>query len=46
MLLISLVGCMFGWARHETGSTAVAAIMHSTFNLTQFALYLWRTRTL
>jgi membrane protease YdiL (CAAX protease family) len=46
MLLISLVGCVFGWAKYKTRSTAVAAIMHSAFNLTQFALYLWRTRTL
>lgn len=46
MLLISLVGCVFGWAKHKTQSTAAAAFMHSTFNLTQFAAFLWQTRPL
>lgn len=36
MLLISLVGCVFGWAKYKTGSTATSALMHSIFNLTQF----------
>ena len=46
MLLISLVGCAFGWAKYKTQSTATAAFMHSTFNLTQFAAFLWQARTL
>ncbi len=46
MLLISLAGCVFGWAKYKTQSTAAAAFMHSAFNLTQFAALLWQTRTL
>jgi membrane protease YdiL (CAAX protease family) len=45
MLLISLVGCVFGWAKYKTQSTAAAAFMHATFNLTQFAAFLWQART-
>ena len=30
MLLISVAGCVFGWARYKTQSTAAAAFMHST----------------
>lgn len=46
MLLISLVGCVFGWARYRTGSTITSAFMHSTFNLTQFAAFLVQSKTL
>lgn len=46
MLLISLVGCVFGWAKYKTQSTAAAAFMHATFNLTQFAAFLYQARTL
>jgi membrane protease YdiL (CAAX protease family) len=46
MLLISLVGCVLGWAKYQTQSTAAAAFMHSTYNLTQFAAFLWHARTL
>ncbi len=46
ILLISLVGCVFGWAKYKTRSTVTSALMHSTFNLAQFAALLWRTRTL
>jgi membrane protease YdiL (CAAX protease family) len=46
VLLISLAGCVFGWAKYKTHSTAAAAFMHSTFNLAQFAGFLWRIRTL
>lgn len=46
MLLISLVGCSFGWARYRTGSTITSAFMHSTFNLTQFAALLIQSRSL
>jgi len=46
MLLISLVGCVFGWAKYKTQSTAASAFMHSTFNLTQFAAFLLQARTI
>lgn len=46
MLLISVAGCAFGWARHKTQSTVAAAFMHSTFNLTQFAAFLVQARTI
>jgi membrane protease YdiL (CAAX protease family) len=46
MLLISLAGCVFGWAKYRTQSTLASALMHCTFNLTQFAALLWRSRTL
>jgi membrane protease YdiL (CAAX protease family) len=46
MLLISVAGCVFGWAKYKTGSTAASAFMHSTFNLTQFAALLINARTL
>jgi CAAX protease family protein len=44
MLLVSLAGCVFGWARYKTRSTIAGALMHSTFNLVQFAAFLWKTR--
>ena len=46
MLLISLVGCTFGWAKYKTQSTAAAAFMHSTFTLAQFAAFVWQSRPL
>jgi CAAX protease family protein len=46
ILLISAAGCIFGWARYKTQSTAAAAFIHSTFNLTQFAAFLVQSRTL
>jgi membrane protease YdiL (CAAX protease family) len=46
MLLISLVGCTFGWVKYKTRSTIAAAFMHSTFNLTQFVAFLYQSRTL
>ncbi len=46
ILLITVAGSIFGWARYKTGSTAAAAFMHSTFNLTQFAAFLAQSRTL
>ncbi len=36
MILISLAGVAFGWARYRTGTTVNSALMHCTFNLTQF----------
>ena len=46
MLLISIVGCVLGWAKYKTGSTVTSAFMHSTFNLTQFVAFLVQNRTL
>ncbi len=40
MLLVSVVGCLLGWARYKTQSTIASALMHSTFNLTQFVAFL------
>jgi len=46
MLMISLVGCALGWIKHRAQSTTAAAYMHCTFNLTQFAAFLWQARAL
>jgi membrane protease YdiL (CAAX protease family) len=46
MLLISMAGCVFGWARYKGQSTVASAFMHSTFNLTQFAAFLMQARSL
>jgi membrane protease YdiL (CAAX protease family) len=46
MLLISLAGCVFGWARYKTRSTVAGALMHSTFNLAQFAAFLLQARSI
>jgi CAAX protease family protein len=46
ILLISLVGTALGWVKYKTQSTAAAAFLHSTYNLAQFAGFLWQTRTL
>jgi membrane protease YdiL (CAAX protease family) len=45
VVLISTAGSVFGWVRFKTGSTAAAAFMHSTYNLTQFAAFLAQNRT-
>ncbi len=44
VLLISVAGMVFGWVRVKTGSTAAAAFMHATYNLTQFAAFLAQNR--
>ncbi len=46
MLLLSLVGCVLGWTKYKTKSTFASALMHCTFNLTQFAALVWRSQTL
>lgn len=46
MLLISAVGCAFGWARYKSRSTLTSAFMHSTFNLTQFVAFLAQAKSL
>lgn len=44
LTLLSGVGCVFGWARYSTGSTAVPAVMHAGYNATLFAAYLLSKR--
>jgi uncharacterized protein len=46
MLLISMAGCVFGWAKYKTQSTMTSAFMHASFNLTQFAAFLVQQRSL
>ncbi len=46
MLLISVVGCVFGWVKYKTRSTITSALMHATFNLTQFAALLVQAQSL
>jgi membrane protease YdiL (CAAX protease family) len=45
ILLISLAGVAFGYARQITRSTTAAFLMHATFNLTQFVGFLVSQRT-
>jgi hypothetical protein len=40
--LVGIAGCAFGWARLKTGSTAAAAAMHATYNMTLFAGLLYQ----
>ena len=44
MLLVATAGCVFGWVRFRTGSTAAAVFMHSTYNMMQLAAFLIQTR--
>jgi uncharacterized protein len=44
-LLISVSGMAFGWVRFRSGSTAAAVALHSTYNLTQLAVFLAQNRT-
>ena len=46
VLLVAVAGSVFGWVRYNTGSTAAAAFMHSTYNLTQFAAFVAQSRTI
>ena len=46
VLLISAAGSIFGWIKYRTQSTAAAAFMHSTYNLTQFAAFLAQSHSL
>ena len=40
VVLISVAGSVFGWARYRSGSTAASTLMHSTYNATQLAAFL------
>ena len=37
LVLLSGVGCTFGWARFKTGSTGIPAVMHAGYNATFMA---------
>ena len=37
LLLLSGVGCIFGWARYKTGSTGIPTVMHASYNATFMA---------
>lgn len=39
-LLIAVAGTIFGWVRYKTNSTTASTLMHSAYNLTQFAAFL------
>jgi uncharacterized protein len=39
LVLLTMVGCAFGWARYRSGSTAVAAVMHAAYNFTFMVAY-------
>jgi len=45
VLMISLAGVAFGYARQYARSTTAAFLMHSTFNLTQFAAFVFSQQT-
>jgi uncharacterized protein len=45
VLLVSLAGVAFGYARQLTRSTTAAFLIHATFNLTQFAGFLVSEQT-
>lgn len=40
VLLIFIAGCVFGYARYKTGSTAAAAIVHAGYNILYFVGFL------
>ena len=40
ILLITIAGAAFGWVRLRTGSTAAAAMIHASYNLTFFVAFL------
>jgi len=44
LLLVGLAGATFGYARYKTGSTAAAAVLHGSYNLTYFVGYLIQSR--
>ncbi len=41
VVLISFAGIVFGYARYAARSTLAAVMMHATFNLTQFAAFVF-----
>jgi len=38
--VVGISGVAFGFVRHRTGSTAASAILHASYNLTQFVAFL------
>jgi membrane protease YdiL (CAAX protease family) len=41
IVLVALAGMVFGWVRYRTGSTIASALMHSTYNATFYAAYVF-----
>jgi len=44
VLLVSIAAMVFGWVRYRTGSTTASTVLHSTYNLTQFAFFMSQAR--
>lgn len=44
LVLILVAGAAFGWMRYRSGSTAAAALMHATYNLTFFIGLILQTK--
>jgi membrane protease YdiL (CAAX protease family) len=42
VVLVGVAGVVFGMVRHKTGSTAAAAAIHATYNLTFFAAFVFQ----
>ncbi len=40
ILMLTVVGSAFGWARHRTGSTAASTALHGGYNLSAFLAFL------
>ena len=41
LVLLSGVGCMFGWVRYTTGSTGIPTVMHAGYNATFMAGFIF-----
>lgn len=40
VILLTAASAVFGWLRYKSGSTSAAALMHATYNLTFFTVFL------
>lgn len=41
VVLVAVAGIVFGWLRYRTGSTMASALMHSTYNATFYAAFVF-----
>ncbi len=41
LALVALAGAVFGWLRYRTHSTLASALMHSTYNATFYAAFIF-----
>lgn len=41
VVLVAVAGVVFGWVRYSTGSTMCSALMHSTYNATFYAAFVF-----